>query len=143
MQLVYHIFFQLQDFFSFKLYLNTIYCFHTLVKTMHFQCKALASTNVLKVRMRVWKKEATQGISVEHDKFSFEVTPKEIYYNKDNPICPSCNSSMVLRKARRGKYAGKHFYGCKNYPQCYGIVNIWVTCKFKALTSSPNNFYTF
>ncbi len=37
-----------------KLFENDpFYCSSTLVKTMHFQCKALASTNVLKVRMEI------------------------------------------------------------------------------------------
>ena len=36
------------------------------------------------------------------------------------PNCPSCNTPMVLREARRGKYAGEKFWGCTNYPKCRG-----------------------
>ncbi|MFT6099510.1 MAG: ssDNA-binding Zn-finger/Zn-ribbon topoisomerase 1 [Arenicella sp.] len=32
------------------------------------------------------------------------------------PACPKCGSSMVKRKARKGKYAGNEFYGCPTYP---------------------------
>jgi len=32
---------------------SRVYCHNPLVKTMHFKCKALASTNVLKVRMAI------------------------------------------------------------------------------------------
>src|SRR6476646_11209509 len=32
------------------------------------------------------------------------------------PNCPSCNTPMVLREARRGKYVGEKFWGCTNYP---------------------------
>jgi restriction system protein len=36
------------------------------------------------------------------------------------PMCPSCNTPMVLREARRGAYAGQKFWGCVNYPKCRG-----------------------
>ena len=36
------------------------------------------------------------------------------------PMCPSCNTPMVLREARRGAYAGQKFWGCTNYPKCRG-----------------------
>ena len=40
---------------------------------------------------------------------------------KDNitPQCPECNSYTVLRKSKYGS-----FYGCINYPECKGTVNI-------------------
>ena len=37
------------------------------------------------------------------------------------PTCPSCNTPMVLREARRGSFAGQKFWGCTNYPKCRGI----------------------
>jgi len=40
------------------------------------------------------------------------------------PECPQCSAKMVRRTATRGKYAGKKFWGCKNYPSCRGIRNI-------------------
>lgn len=39
-------------------------------------------------------------------------------------VCPLCGAVMVRRMASRGRNAGKAFYGCKNYPECRGIVNI-------------------
>jgi restriction system protein len=36
------------------------------------------------------------------------------------PMCPSCNTPMVLRQARRGAFAGQKFWGCPNYPKCRG-----------------------
>lgn len=36
------------------------------------------------------------------------------------PECPKCGKSMVLRTARKGKNAGKHFWGCSGYPECKG-----------------------
>jgi restriction system protein len=36
------------------------------------------------------------------------------------PMCPSCNTPMVLREARRGPHAGEKFWGCTNYPKCRG-----------------------
>lgn len=37
-----------------------------------------------------------------------------------SPRCPSCQSAMVLRTARRGTNAGAQFWGCVGYPQCFG-----------------------
>ena len=45
----------------------------------------------------------------------------ECWLNMTEQTCPLCNSSMVLRTARRGRNAGGQFWGCSNYPQCRGI----------------------
>ena len=39
----------------------------------------------------------------------------------DGPPCPNYGSPMVKRTARRGKNAGKQFWGCSRYPACKGI----------------------
>jgi hypothetical protein len=36
------------------------------------------------------------------------------------PHCPSCNSAMVKRTAKRGAKTGSEFWGCPNYPRCRG-----------------------
>jgi len=36
------------------------------------------------------------------------------------PLCPRCESPMVLRIARRGANAGEKFWGCSTYPKCQG-----------------------
>jgi DNA-binding helix-hairpin-helix protein with protein kinase domain len=38
--------------------------------------------------------------------------------------CPVCGSGMRLRTARRGKRAGRQFWGCSRYPTCQGTRNI-------------------
>ncbi|MBA2430690.1 MAG: topoisomerase DNA-binding C4 zinc finger domain-containing protein [Chthoniobacterales bacterium] len=40
------------------------------------------------------------------------------------PHCPSCNSQMVRRNAKRGVNAGSEFWGCRNYPRCRGTREI-------------------
>ena len=40
------------------------------------------------------------------------------------PKCPHCGGELVLRVARKGKNAGKKFYGCSNYPKCSFTRNI-------------------
>ena len=42
----------------------------------------------------------------------------------DEPQCPKCSASMVLRTARRGPNAGGNFWGCSKYPKCKGIVSL-------------------
>lgn len=37
-----------------------------------------------------------------------------------NPLCPRCQSPMVLRTAGRGANAGEQFWGCSMYPKCQG-----------------------
>lgn len=39
-------------------------------------------------------------------------------------ICPRCGGSLIERKANKGVYAGRKFYGCSNYPKCKYIRNI-------------------
>lgn len=36
------------------------------------------------------------------------------------PLCPRCESPMVIRIARRGANAGEQFWGCSTYPKCQG-----------------------
>lgn len=38
--------------------------------------------------------------------------------NKNNPSCPRCGKSMVLRTARKGSNAGSQFWGCSGFPSC-------------------------
>lgn len=38
----------------------------------------------------------------------------------DDVKCPTCNSAMVVRVAKRGPKAGNKFWGCSQYPQCRG-----------------------
>jgi restriction system protein len=35
--------------------------------------------------------------------------------------CPKCGAGMVDHIARQGKFAGKHFWACSQYPKCTGI----------------------
>jgi len=39
-----------------------------------------------------------------------------------SPSCPKCGAEMVRRVANRGKYMGRPFWGCAQYPKCTGIV---------------------
>lgn len=38
--------------------------------------------------------------------------------------CPSCGGQMVRRTASKGRFAGKDFWGCSNYPICKVILPI-------------------
>jgi len=39
----------------------------------------------------------------------------------DAVTCPLCEGRMILREAKRGKFSGKRFYGCAQYPACSGL----------------------
>ncbi len=39
-------------------------------------------------------------------------------------FCPRCGSKMVLRTAKKGRRAGKQFWGCSTYPRCHCIINV-------------------
>lgn len=53
-------------------------------------------------------------------KMILELEHGELAKLKQNflPVCPYCNKKMVLRKARKGIYRNKLFWGCVNYPSC-------------------------
>lgn len=34
------------------------------------------------------------------------------------PVCPKCGHVLVAKKADVGKFAGKYFWGCSNFPEC-------------------------
>lgn len=40
------------------------------------------------------------------------------------PYCPKCGSIMILRTAKKGKYSGQKFWGCRKFPNCDGMLNI-------------------
>jgi len=43
--------------------------------------------------------------------------------SKGLPSCPRCGSPMTRRTARRGRQAGRGFWGCTRYPVCTGTRN--------------------
>ena len=44
--------------------------------------------------------------------------------NNSPPKCPKCQSDLVLRKGAKGKFAGKKFWGCSQFPNCRTLVPI-------------------
>ena len=53
------------------------------------------------------------------------VEPKTLVQEEPEiPKCPKCGTDMVLRTAKSGANQGKQFWGCRNYPNCRGIINI-------------------
>ena len=44
--------------------------------------------------------------------------------NTPPPKCPKCQSDLVLRKGAKGKFAGKKFWGCSQFPNCRTLVPI-------------------
>ncbi len=40
------------------------------------------------------------------------------------PSCPLCGQPTVLRTARTGRKAGSQFWGCSDYPNCKGVVEL-------------------
>jgi four helix bundle suffix protein len=46
--------------------------------------------------------------------------------NQSDPIpqCPQCGAQMALRTAKTGKNAGQQFWGCTQYPDCKGTIQL-------------------
>ncbi len=58
-------------------------------------------------------------------KKEFPSTPPVIEKESSEvPFCPKCGSAMVLRTAKSGLNQGGKFWGCSQYLQCRGIINI-------------------
>lgn len=53
-----------------------------------------------------------------------QANPPKIDERSDTKICPECGSEMIIRTAKKGKYAGQKFWGCSNFPKCRTIIDI-------------------
>lgn len=42
--------------------------------------------------------------------------------NSTEKLCPKCGARMVIKTARKGKYAGSKFWACSNFPRCRGLL---------------------
>ena len=40
------------------------------------------------------------------------------------PTCPKCHGDMVIRVATKGARQGQAFYGCMQFPKCWGVADI-------------------
>ena len=40
------------------------------------------------------------------------------------PTCPKCSGEMIKRVAKTVARQGQHFYGCRQFPKCRGVVNV-------------------
>ncbi len=43
---------------------------------------------------------------------------------ESHPSCPVCGASMVIRTAKKGVQSGRSFWGCTQFPNCRGTVNV-------------------
>tara|TARA_R110002111_G_scaffold257026_1_gene324912 strand:+ start:49572 stop:50234 length:663 start_codon:yes stop_codon:yes gene_type:complete len=55
---------------------------------------------------------------IQHNLKKTEVQTAEHKVQNGTPICPKCDTAMVLRTATKGTRKGQGFWGCRNYPQC-------------------------
>ncbi|MBM79447.1 MAG: hypothetical protein CMJ78_02485 [Planctomycetaceae bacterium] len=60
---------------------------------------------------------AQAGRKSEVNQPAFPTTESE---GPQTPQCPNCNSTMVLRTARKGANSGSQFWGCPSFPNCRG-----------------------
>ena len=52
------------------------------------------------------------------------------------PLCPKCNSPMVIRKSKQKGNELHEFWGCPNYPKCNGTRSVDSTCSASIPASS-------
>lgn len=50
-----------------------------------------------------------------------EFSPVSTHNEPLVPQCPLCDAPMRQRKARKGRHAGRMFWGCTRHPQCKGL----------------------
>lgn len=79
-------------------------------------------------RERILSVREAQSVVRKFSGHQSGVTPAErtplLSVVESEPECPQCSEKMVQRTATKGKYAGRKFWGCSNYPSCKGIRNI-------------------
>ena len=51
-------------------------------------------------------------------------SPDRNHASPDDALCPMCQSAMVRRTAKRGRYVGQPFMGCSTYPSCRGTRSV-------------------
>ncbi len=49
---------------------------------------------------------------------------EEARCDPEAPSCPKCGEPMRQRSARKGPRAGKKFWGCPNFPECDGLLDM-------------------
>lgn len=71
---------------------------------------------------RLWLVNGSELVHMIEDGRSFQdqrsVPDSTPATKTDSKVCPSCQSKLVMRVARRGPKAGRQFYGCSAYPKC-------------------------
>ncbi|RMZ61644.1 topoisomerase DNA-binding C4 zinc finger domain-containing protein, partial [Vibrio anguillarum] len=69
---------------------------------------------------RLWLVNGSELIHMIEDGRSFMNKPVigEPTPEPHSKVCPNCQSSLVMRVAKKGRNAGKSFYGCSAYPKC-------------------------
>lgn len=74
------------------------------------------------VDKRLWLVNGSELVHMVEDGRSFlnkPVIPEpEKVPAVEDRVCPSCQSKLVMRVAKRGVHSGKSFYGCSTYPKC-------------------------
>jgi restriction system protein len=82
----------------------------------------LSKSEVAEIKKKIESGRLSQSFDThrEHVRHVKDIIAEKESLNTQ--ICPKCGSSMVLREAKKGQNAGKKFWGCKNFPQCRGIL---------------------
>ena len=52
------------------------------------------------------------------------IRPTFVAVSLDKPKCPDCGSPMAERVAKQGRYKGQAFWGCTQYPDCRGKMQL-------------------
>ena len=67
----------------------------------------------------------TKAPSTNTDQTDQSTTPEVTEENTTSPpLCPKCGVPMIIREAKRGKFQGRQFYGCPNYPNCREVLPV-------------------
>ena len=100
------------------------------IKRLNVECKknAKLSQKEMEAQAGYWlSKHVEKQINLA-DKYELKPNLESISEPSSRestvPLCPKCKAPMVRRTAKRGVNAGNEFWGCGNYPQCRGIVEI-------------------
>lgn len=74
------------------------------------------------VDKRLWLVNGSELVHMVEDGRSFLSKPvipePERGSAVEDRVCPSCQSKLVMRVAKKGVNSGKSFYGCSTYPKC-------------------------
>ncbi|WP_084002073.1 restriction endonuclease [Diaphorobacter sp. J5-51] len=69
-------------------------------------------------------REIHTPVSSQRNDEAFGAIESTRIFREEPPVCPKCGSGMSKHRSKKGRYAGRDFFGCNRFPDCRSIIAI-------------------